>query len=476
MSGCLSDSESQGHGPDELKQDDPDPAGLEDTVVAAEKDALSAIPVLFARADSEQTIGSIRAEEIGDIMQEYEFAWGKVFIFTGSKDENNVYGGYLADGQYYVLGQIGERNDVMLETVQLWGRELVKLLGVYGANAPVTNYFKISEGKLEPFLKVDTGNVTELDLDEDGVSEIVSQHGTFSMTLIYRWEAGQWEVANLNEALNADAVMLDPERKLFYAHFRDGSKKRFAFTPTGMQETDIDIKIQFPEQVPLSYGTLDHNSRWKYDEPQESWQLVNSFEGQGIDGQPLTIQFFKEENNLHAWIQYLGSTTLQMFVGYSEEEISFTSLQTSVEDDWGARHMLGCIVSTALPGRCLEYHPALDEWIAYSIWGELAASDFDGDGIVELWSRFDGRGNNPPDVGLMRWDGEAWEEVWLATEISRQINDIYWKAAGHRLVVVPNKVVHRGREEIWFVAIASSEEQNAVYKLGKGTDLLERIK
>lgn len=443
-----------------------------DTVIETQ----SVIPLSFTTIeDSEQQIVSMPEGEIADIVQELQLPWGKVFIYSRLDEDHSLYGAYVVDGQYYRLGPIGDNKALAkIERVQFWEHELVKLSGVYGANAPVTKYFKMTEGRLKSFLEVETGNVVELDLDEDGVAEIISQHGMFSMTMIYRWVDGEWKIANLNEALNAEAVRLDTERKLFYAHFKNGSRKNYIYTPNGLLEKEIDVQIQIPEKVHLSYSASVRNSRWTYEEPLESWKLVKSIEEVDHDGEPLTIQLFKDEQDLHAWIKYKGSTNLQMFAGYDEDETSFIPLLASVKDGQGVRVMLGCIYTESLASICLEYFTVSKEWFIHSIWGEPSVVDINDDGEEELLFRFDGKGNNVPDTTVVRWNEEVWETVSLATAIDHQIQDAYWRSIGHGLAIVPYDAEYGDPQELWFEVIVASTEQRAYYKFDNNTDMLVR--
>lgn len=151
---------------------------------------------------------------------------GEIIIFSKQDDNEFIYGAYETKDTLYELGVVGglssQLDDELLsiKEIKLFNKSLIRIKGVFGANAPVQNYFSIEDGKAVPFLRVETGHATEVDLDDDGTEEIISSHGTPISTYIYKWEDGEFSISNVNEALGATSVYLN-EEKQFEAFFNN---------------------------------------------------------------------------------------------------------------------------------------------------------------------------------------------------------------------------------------------------------------
>lgn len=149
---------------------------------------------------------------------------GKIIIFSKRDDNEHIYGAYKTKNTFYELGVVGGLSSQMddellsIKELLLFNKSLIRIKGVFGANAPVQNYLSMEDGKIIPFLRVETGHATEIDLDGDGTVEIVSSHGTPNQSYIYKWSDGKFTVTNVNEALGATSVNLNDEKQ-FEAFF-----------------------------------------------------------------------------------------------------------------------------------------------------------------------------------------------------------------------------------------------------------------
>jgi hypothetical protein len=172
----------------------------------------------FQLVNPEQQIQLITSIENANIIKEQSVTGGAIIIYSKNDDNEFIFGAYQTnEGTLYDLGAVGgmspQLDDELLsiKELSLFNKSLVRIKGVFGANAPIQNYYSIEDGRLIPFLRVDTGHAEELDLDGDGTVEIVSSHGTPIHTYIYKWADGKFSVVNVNESLNAVSVFLDED-------------------------------------------------------------------------------------------------------------------------------------------------------------------------------------------------------------------------------------------------------------------------
>jgi hypothetical protein len=182
------------------------------------------ITFTFQSVNNEQKIKEVSQIEDKEIVKEQEVLAGKIIIFSKRDDNEHIFGAYRTKDTLYELGIVGGLSSQMddellsIKELKLFNKSLIRIKGVFGANAPVQNYFSMEDGKIVPFLRVETGHATEVDLDGDGTVEIVSSHGTPIQTYIYKRSDGKFTVVNVNEALGATSVYLNDEKK-FEAFF-----------------------------------------------------------------------------------------------------------------------------------------------------------------------------------------------------------------------------------------------------------------
>jgi len=196
------------------------------------------IPLEFQSINEEQQINILSQSDIKKVLIEKEYEKGKLFIYLGIDDEY-LYAGYEGRDQLLDLGQIGDLNSLELTTiqeVQIGNVITIKIEGAYGANAPMTNYFTLENDIPKPFLRVATGHGKEIDLDDDGIFEIVSQHGTPTLTMVFKYNDNKWRVADVNKSLDALSVYFDSDEKLFHAYYKDEPEKTFRYTEEGFEQ------------------------------------------------------------------------------------------------------------------------------------------------------------------------------------------------------------------------------------------------
>ncbi|WP_150271403.1 hypothetical protein [Paenibacillus tepidiphilus] len=137
-----------------------------------------------------------------------------VIFYTLAGDDDYIYADLTTQQGHYELGDIGTYNyrrpeDLHANAADLFGGRLLKVVGGLGANNTLSSYYRIgADGRPAGVLRVDTGHTAERDLDGDGNAEAVAAHGLPMTAYAYRWHDGRAEEACINDALQADSVML----------------------------------------------------------------------------------------------------------------------------------------------------------------------------------------------------------------------------------------------------------------------------
>ncbi|WP_341346431.1 hypothetical protein [Paenibacillus sp. FSL H3-0469] len=138
----------------------------------------------------------------------------RLTFFTKPGDEDYVYAGLESSAGSYFLGPSGTYNyrepgDSTAAACVLFDGVALKITGGLGANLSLSSYYNIDAlGIPAGVLQVSTGHTREVDVDRDGSTEVVAAHGTPMSAYVYRWHNGHAEEAYLNDALQADSVML----------------------------------------------------------------------------------------------------------------------------------------------------------------------------------------------------------------------------------------------------------------------------
>lgn len=193
------------------------------------------IKLTFQPHHSDQDIREVHQLKAANIIKEQEVLDGKIIIYDKQDDPQNVYGAYRTEDKLFDLGIIGGKHEgrddhlVSIDQINIFDRSIISINGVFGANAPVKNYFSAEEDEIYPFLQIATGNATETDLDGDGTVEIISSHGAHIQTYIYIWEDEDFYVANVNEALDATSVYVNEEKQIIAFYDTNSPNKVYTY-------------------------------------------------------------------------------------------------------------------------------------------------------------------------------------------------------------------------------------------------------
>lgn len=123
---------------------------------------------------------TINQDMIEEIYSQYEHNGSKFIIFRKIDDSEYAHGGMIADNATYDFGEVSAlelQDTVKFEVVDLYGEELVKIKGSHGAIYSPSAYYAITTDENGVFpnlvLSIENYNSNELDIDGDGLKEIV---------------------------------------------------------------------------------------------------------------------------------------------------------------------------------------------------------------------------------------------------------------------------------------------------------------
>jgi hypothetical protein len=207
--------------------------------------AKSVIPLNFYELTLEQNISVINRNIIKEIFKEKDIEGGRAILFSKTTNPENTYMGFEIGGKLYAVeSELMTFNDLTsdlftIAETEVFGKNLIRISGIMGANYMGSNYFSIEGGKPNLLLSID-GDVTEVDLDGDGIKEIVSSTGTAAFTQIYKYHNGSVVVSDLNRDLGAAAVLLNEDTgKTFDVYYNDSNQPRhYKFNGKEMRQGD----------------------------------------------------------------------------------------------------------------------------------------------------------------------------------------------------------------------------------------------
>jgi hypothetical protein len=149
----------------------------------------------------------------------YTVGKNKGEIVFYKETEDMIRYAYKTDKDFYPIGDIGAEHYLEDDTVgeaKIFGKSLVRVTGVCGANCPLNDYLQIENGRVSSFLFLGR-HAQEIDVDQDGDKEIFSTIGTpYVEITIYKLIDHKLMEVNVNETLKAEkGVLYDDKKQLF---------------------------------------------------------------------------------------------------------------------------------------------------------------------------------------------------------------------------------------------------------------------
>jgi len=182
-------------------------------------------------SESYSKLPLLKEESIGTVMKEINIDEFKIILYT-TQETDLVRGGLKFSNEIYDIGEVSMEpalDEIYLDKMKVFNKDVLNIKGILGANYGYSDYIFIEDNSQLFRLRVD-GNTEEIDIDDDGIVEVISTLGTIPETKIYRTKEGQIFVANINESINAKAVLLkDRDKKVFEVYFQPNKPKLFQF-------------------------------------------------------------------------------------------------------------------------------------------------------------------------------------------------------------------------------------------------------
>ncbi len=219
---------------------------LNNTNVVSKNNSDSIIPLEFNKVDrTKNIVESLDEHRIVKVLKDKTINNIKIFTFIKENDEDNIYGGIEIKGDLFDLGIVSmilpdyNLGQISINNTSIFNnKDVYSIRAILGANCSQINYYLIEDDIPRKYISID-GNVDEIDLDNDGIIEIVSCSGTLPYTNIYEYNDDSISVADINATLQAQAVRLNINSKnqAFEAFYGKGKKiKLFKYTQYGLLE------------------------------------------------------------------------------------------------------------------------------------------------------------------------------------------------------------------------------------------------
>lgn len=238
---------------------------------ADERYVVNAIPMQFRSIINEQQLKTENKGNICNMISSTDVCGGRAYIYEKADDEENFHGGFAGAGGYYDLGAVGSRNGpkdgmTCVRVLELYGKTVLKFQGVFGSHVSNTSYF-IIEGDIPASFLSTEGITTEMDIDGDGIEEIVAElPGTSPSVSIFEWDGNTFLTAGVNEALNAAAVAFNKEDGSFSAYYRQKEQTAFETVDYCYIRNGMQLK-KAPSEIGdvVSDNTVDYNRDSAYE-------------------------------------------------------------------------------------------------------------------------------------------------------------------------------------------------------------------
>lgn len=175
-------------------------------------------PLHFKEVELEEPLKSISTTDLTNVITKQKIDEYTIYFYKEKElDEENVRAAIQMETKLFDIGQVGyaalDPDQYTVSQVQTLDQTYIKVNGACGANCPIS-YFIQTDISSPMSLRIEAHTV-EADVDHDGIKDIVASVGTAADTSIYKLRDEHIVTANLNETLDAQAVIYDKESNTF---------------------------------------------------------------------------------------------------------------------------------------------------------------------------------------------------------------------------------------------------------------------
>lgn len=200
------------------------------------------VPLQFKDVIIENTINEINENKIQEILKQHNVGDNKFIIFVDKEDTDNFHGGVIIGNKIYdfgIVSMMGNLDDLYsFQELDIYEKRLVKIQGAMGANYAPTNYYLIDNNVPQLFLHTE-GHTQELDIDKDGVKEIVTSvpGGVTTSIEIYEYNNENFSMVDINETLKAVSAYLE-DNSIINVYFNDQQSNsiKYEYTENELRE------------------------------------------------------------------------------------------------------------------------------------------------------------------------------------------------------------------------------------------------
>ncbi|MGK9250225.1 hypothetical protein [Paenibacillus humicus] len=162
---------------------------------------------------------------------------GKLLVFQNKEtDETLLYGYQGESGIFYEVGPIGSityKNKLSAGEASVFGKSLIWIKGLSGANSMISDFIEIKDGAVYPFLHLEK-DVQIVDADHDGENELLTQTGSpYTELSIIKWKDDSLQELSINQALGAEqGVQYNSQTGLFSVGYPNNEIRTYRLDTT----------------------------------------------------------------------------------------------------------------------------------------------------------------------------------------------------------------------------------------------------
>lgn len=185
----------------------------------------------------ELVLEKLNHTQIDEVVIEYHTDEGVFFIFSKREHADQAdqtdqyYAGFNNGLEMFEFWEMGYAlENLHIEPVEVFGKTLIKMVGICGAACPI-NLYVYTEEQAPKLLLASNWHTIEVDLDEDGMNEIAASSGTQPDSKIFIKENDIIvESESLKDSLGgANSVVYSADLAAFWASYDDQVQRYFVY-------------------------------------------------------------------------------------------------------------------------------------------------------------------------------------------------------------------------------------------------------